>query len=194
MSPFVELIAFLSLAVVLYVTTIISRRMDHVVRNSATYIRPVHDLYHSNYDTYLIRNHWIVDVICGITWLCWASVVTWQQTINTVISLTLMYLIRLISISTTYGYVSPRFIQGGVSDRHVGANCFISDLTISGHVSTVTIMCADMLKYGNYWQKIIACVLNLAAIYCNLANGDHYTSDVFLGLVISMFITSHTYY
>lgn len=100
------------------------------------------------------------------------------------------YLIRLLSIISTYGYVSRRYLL----DTHynTGFNANFSDLVISEHVGLTWILAIDILKHGLCWQKNIATWLAVLSAYVNLAVGDHYSSDVILGAIISTLLQYST--
>lgn len=103
----------------------------------------------------------------------------------------LLYIIRAVACRLTVGYVSPRRVitRGLVSG---GANCYYSDLVVSGHTMTACMMYyfmfdelrRDIRNTDNI--TVLSCVtmLWIVSVSSNLIVGDHYSSDVFLGLVL----------
>lgn len=178
------------LIITLIATKRVSDKSDLHCSSRKYQLTPVYDLYHSNFKAWLARYYSIPDIVLGITLVLWFTNYTKELFTITLTKVTVYYIIRLLSIASTYGYVSRRYSL----DMHYNTifNTNFSDLVISGHVGLTCILAIDVLKHGLCWQKNIATWLALLSAYINLAVGDHYSSDVILGAIIAILLQYST--
>jgi len=178
------------LGVTLFATKKVSDRSDLYCSRRKHPLAPVYDVFHSNFEPWLARYYLIPDIVLGITLVLWFTNYAKELFAITLTKVTVYYIIRLLSIVSTYGYVSRRYLL----DLHynTGFNSNFSDLAISGHVGLTWILAIDILKNGLCWQKNIATWLAVLSAYVNLAIGDHYSSDVILGAIIAALLQYST--
>jgi len=150
------------------------------------YLTPIYDVYFSHNKAFLIDHHYLPDLILFINMLlsCW-FIEDYNLLLNSLIA---FYLIRGICIFITVGYVSVRFLEKKKINQK-GTNTIFTDLCISGHVG---MCCILSLCVVNPVIRFLSLILSGLMIFVNLAVGDHYSSDVFLGTVLAVLITTST--
>ncbi len=187
---------FVGLFVVLYATIEITKLSDKRCRQKRILMIPAYDIYYSHVSCWLANYHLIPNIILSITLALWCTIYTDDVMSAILNKLIVFYGIRLVSISTTQGFVSYRYYHHKYNlDTGLlwGANSSCSDLTISGHAGLAWLLVCDILQHGECYQKNIAVWLGIAQIYTNLAVGDHYTSDLFIGWILAVLIHTNPY-
>jgi hypothetical protein len=151
-------------------------------------IRPIYDVYHSNYDTILAEHHYLPDLLIAATIMQWAAVANYDLVLSAMLRIIIFHSIRSSAIAATCGYVSPAFLNK--SNIPVGMNANFSDLVISGHIGVSCILVFDMVYLGSAVLATAAIITILISSYINLAVGDHYTSDLIIGAAMSILIST----
>lgn len=71
-----------------------AKRKHHVI--------PVYDVFHSNFEPWLVRYYFIPDIVLGVTLVLWFTNYTKELFVITLTKVTIYYIIRLLSIASTY--------------------------------------------------------------------------------------------
>lgn len=159
---------------------------DNLVR---TYnLAPIYDLYDETIG-YMNEQLWYlpdftIAILYVLTLLLWSLSILNINLTLLFYELGILYIIRGIACRLTIGYISRRGItcRGAVQG---GANCYISDLVISGHTMTASVLFYSVVDVcDSNWLVIIYTIIWVLSVSSNLFVGDHYSSDVFLGLVL----------
>ena len=165
-----------------YLNNYMGRHHDKYARRP--YLKPFYDIYHSNFGIPLHRMYWLADIVIVILAILWLTVCDWQALEEIIHMYIAMYSIRLACISCTSGYVSPRKLHTDHQQLYGTNNCF-TDMCISGHLLTTCILAFSVLDLtDNIEEQSIAITLIIMSFGINLLNGDHYTSDLILGVVL----------
>lgn len=185
-----EAILFLSSV---YFNMAVAKSHDALICSKNQLFTPVYDLFHSNRKPILMKScPWIVDIVVALTACAWFYTIESEKIPESLFRASIFYAIRGISIFATTGYTSVRHYNGFHSKKvKTFSNFAHTDLVISGHVGLTCLMAIDIFWYGGVVEKLVSAILVLASSVFNLANGDHYTSDVILGLVLAVLIGTH---
>jgi hypothetical protein len=155
-----------------------------------TLIVPAYDIFHSNFSCSLAYCYFLPDIILATAVALWFVNFTYDRFCISMTKVAIYALIRLLSVASTYGYVSPRYLL----NLHIttGLNANFSDLIISGHVGITSIIAIDIFNFSGAILKCIAITLIILQSYVNLAVGDHYSSDIVLALAVALLIQNST--
>lgn len=165
---------------------------SHIKHRLPTLPVPTWDVFHSNFEPFLAKHHWCVDAVIATTFMIWLTIINWAAFDDTLINVIVFYSIRGICIATTTGYTSMRQHKGHHGGKkETGMNFAHTDLVISGHTGGAWIMALDIMQYGSGWKPVVSLMLAISSAFFNLANGDHYTSDVILGMLLPALIHSN---
>jgi hypothetical protein len=167
----------------IWLNFVVGRRNDKYVREKICSV-PSYDLYISNFPVFLMEYHFLPDLLLVTNIVISCMFVEYKLLIN---SLLIFYLIRLLVIYSTVGYVSFRFYKMKNTESYL-SNSLFTDLCISGHVGCSFIISLCICE-NNIIQSISLLISSLLA-FVNLACGDHYSSDVILGIILSILITN----
>lgn len=93
--------------------------------------------------------------------------------------MSIILIIRMISFNLTS--IPPALIEYMCSGR---------DYMFSGHISTMIIITILTILYSRYnLEKYILSILSIIEIYLLIASRQHYSVDVYIGVIISSLIT-----
>lgn len=152
------------------------------------YAIPKYDMYFDNVK-YMNTELWFMPDLClvilyGMTFLLHVVGLFNVDYVRFGYELGTLYIIRGIACRLTVGYVSPRSLA--TSDIKGGANCYITDLVISGHTMTASVLFCNVLDVcTSNWLVMLYTIVWAVSVSSNLFVGDHYSSDVFIGLVLT---------
>jgi len=175
-----------------YFTKYITFKNDTYIKNKQPQI-PHYDIWRDNIGTPLI-NYYYLDDIAVFLWvvLNLYSINTLNDLQNMIRLTNLLYLIRVICVSTTYGYISPRRHARNIIDRF-DFNYTCTDLIISGHALLTTVSFISV--YNNNTIPIILSIpLYICTLLCILATGNHYTVDVILAVILTYLVYKSAIY
>ena len=141
---------------------------------SNPFLCPTYDLYHSNFPALLLQHHYLADLNIVLLLLQWCP--TYEILHEALSAYIVLYSIRVLCIASTSGYLSPRKIQT-IHKQTLGTNRRFTDMVISGHM-----LSSCIIAFSN--PSTLAYVLVCASAFINLSNGDHYTSDIILGVAL----------
>jgi hypothetical protein len=99
---------------------------------------------------------------------------------------TVLLFIRFSCVITTSGYVSARYYKSYKTCKsHNGfLNKLHTDLVISGHAIYKTLCILFIIHNCSLFYNLIAVPALAFGIITNLLVGDHYTSDIILGIAL----------
>ncbi len=168
------------------------------------YLTPIYDVYYSNVNRIFTNYHMLPDICTGILFITAVIIHGEVSFANFYLSYNLynieqilyqtsiLYLIRATACRSTIGYASKRHTLPANKSLNnmAGLNCYFSDLVISGHTITSTIsFCFLFDVYAEQLTQIISVVLMwLVSVSSNLLIGDHYTSDIFIAIVLTFLL------
>lgn len=151
------------------------------------YMVPKYDMYFDNFKFHV--NWWFVpDLTLSLLFLMLFFQMYLVNYSKLIFELGVVYIIRAIACRLTVGYVSLRRAMtfGQIKG---GGNCYYSDLVVSGHTLTACIFYFNILDiYDNNIFLIVYTLIWAISVGSNLFVGDHYSSDVFLGIIISFLL------
>ncbi len=98
----------------------------------------------------------------------------------------ILLLVRFLCVISTSGYSSIRYAYRG--DTRGMFNRAHNDLVISGHTMYKTLCLLFILSNSGILYGLFCCIIIVAGILSNLLVGDHYTSDIILGVTLSILI------
>ena len=170
---------------ILYSNDIVLKISDKTVDKRGTV--PIYDIMISNIGIPLIDYYYLPDVFIGVSIMLFLPFVTYATYIQFIKEHMTILLIRSSAILSTMGHISARY---NVQKRSLGYfNAGFSDLVISGHATTMALLLCYVLDLSNMWQySVISFILIVFGILSNILNGDHYTSDVVLGMALVYFV------
>ena len=171
--------------IILYSNNIVLRISDSTVGKRGTV--PIYDIIISNIGIPLIEYYYLPDMFIGISLLLAAPFVTYATYIQFIKEHMTILLIRSSAILSTMGHISARY---NIQKKTLGhLNAGFSDLVISGHATTMALLLCLILDLSPTWiYSAVSFVLISFGILSNILNGDHYTSDVILGIALVYFI------
>ena len=180
-------IELLFLTLVSLTTSRVSYNSDILAKNLC--ITPIYDVWHNNISNYIIflgELWWLPDVTLLINMLG-IMALDYNQLELFIYQLSILYTIRLFACGSTIGYVSPRYV---ITNNNYGIlNNYCTDLYISGHTLTATLMWCFMMDINHDLLAIITLtVVCLISIISNLIIGDHYTADVIVGIALPILL------
>ena len=170
---------------ILYSNDIVLKISDKTVGKRGTV--PIYDIMISNIGIPLIDYYYLPDVFIGVSIMLFLPFVTYATYIQFIKEHMTILLIRSSAILSTMGHISARY---NVQKRSLGYfNAGFSDLVISGHATTMALLLCYVLDLSTMWQySVISFILIVFGILSNILNGDHYTSDVVLGMALVYFV------
>lgn len=145
------------------------------------YTVPVYDIW-NEYFFYLPNLWFLPDIFIGI----FAGIFINSCSLDTILDFLLKHailnFIRCACCFSTTGYVSIRYDR--FNSNQGMFNCYFSDMCISGHAMTMTLLYLFTYTISVYFMT----GLLLVSLLSILMVGDHYTSDVILGISLSLLI------
>ena len=164
-----------------YFTNILSDGIDSPV--------PVFDIFYniyihffSNYESVILFHHpYLPDLFLTIT-----MILTYPYNLSDefIYMHTILLLIRFLCVVATSNYCSPRYAfkndtRGYINNLH-------SDLMISGHAMYMMLSLLFIFDNHGIIYSLFSSVLIFTGIITNLLVGDHYTSDIILGISLAL--------
>lgn len=159
------------------------------IADDNSYVTPRYDMYYDLINRIDVSLWYVPDmsitVLYGLTLVLHLFGVIKIAFTKLIFELGVLYIIRAIACRLTVGYSSPRstVTYGKIKG---GTNCYVSDLVISEHTMTASILFCTVFDVCNSnWLLALYGVIWFVSVSSNLFVGDHYSSDVFIGLVIT---------
>jgi hypothetical protein len=155
-------------------------------------IIPIYDVIITNIGVPLSNYYWLPDVFVIISFVLMTPFITLPIYIRFMEEHAILLVIRFVTIFSTTGYVSARhhlLKVNNYSSKTPGVmNAGYADLTISGHATTMVLFLYHICDSCSMLYMLVASLIISFGILSNILNGDHYTSDVILAIILTYLV------
>lgn len=148
-------------------------------------ITPLHDVYYNKYVPPFMHLPILNDIVTYSVMVIWILQTDARTFEEQLIKASFLYFIRGVAIGLTSGYSSYRHASGLYNEDERNMSRFFSDLVVSGHVGVVWLLIFEVLGRCAFYKKIIWIFMGTMSVAVNLLVGDHYCSDIWLGIILA---------
>ena len=170
-----------------YCNTLIGTIHDnrHIHTPKEQLLVPLYDVWYSNFGAPLINYSYLPDILIWINILLLIPCLVYNTFIHFINVLCFLFTIRGLCIFSTSGYVSYRKKNTDVL-LVTSINNSYTDMVISGHTMTsILLFCHIYDSECSSLYVIISSIITFFSIFTILLVGDHYVSDILIGLTLS---------
>ena len=177
------------LAWIMYLTALIANYLSDkfmlLVVDNHNALVPVFDLFYYVISEQILMfdKFYLPDVFIGLSF-----VFAYPYSLSTAFIKmhTIILLIRFLCVITTSGYVSVRYAR--FYDTRGLFNGLHADLIISGHAMYKTLCILFIIHNSGVIYSLLCVPVLIFGILTNLLVGDHYTSDIILGISLAILV------
>jgi hypothetical protein len=174
----------------LYISHVTSKYSDNISSKCSTHSIPSYDLFNYYFGAPLMKYYWLADASAMIMiLLAYPYIHLIDMNRFYLVNGTLL-LIRALAVTSTIGYISMRGRSMIKTQKTIASNCH-TDLVVSGHSIINTLIFLNILQVAPFIYTISILPTYIFCVLTALLIGDHYTSDIILGIALSI-LTHHT--